>query len=79
MTLTVFLDAVRFFACAAFNRDIGLNTLEIAWMSIVGHHSGFLDLLFVSGLVQTANTGTIWPTDLTLIEAVAVEFQTANF
>jgi hypothetical protein len=79
VTFAVFLNAMGFFACTALGWYESLDAFEVAWVSVVCHHLGGLDLMFITGMVVTARTRALTATHLSLVETIAVQFQTADF
>jgi hypothetical protein len=73
VTFTIFLNAVGFFARASFCRYESLNTFEVAWVSIIGHHFCGLDLMLVTRLVETTRARTLAPAYLAFVETITIE------
>jgi hypothetical protein len=73
VTFAVFLNAMRFFACAAFGRHEGLDIFEVAWVSVVGHHLGGLDLVLITRLIVATGARALAAAYLTFVETVAIE------
>ena len=79
VTLTVLLLALRLFARAFFVRHVRLHSLEGSRFPEVSHLLGEKHLVLVSNAVLAGDTYTGRTAQFSPGEALAVEFQTADF
>lgn len=79
MTLTVVLEALALFTSALPLRYVGFHAFEGPRLPEIGHLLGQLDLRFVAGAVLAARADALGSAHQAFGEALAVEFQAADF